>query len=124
MSEYEITEYEAIAQRYIDSWNEQDADKRRALLAEVYTLDATYTDPLAAVTGLDAIDQVVSGAQQQFAGLRFTLGERVDGHHGIARFTWNLGAPGAEALVVGFDVITLDEGRISQVHGFLDKVPA
>ncbi|MBF6170522.1 nuclear transport factor 2 family protein [Nocardia blacklockiae] len=124
MSEYDSNDYRTIAQRYIDAWNEQDADKRRALLAEVYTPDATYTDPLASVTGLDAIDQVIAGAQQQFAGLRFTLGDRVDGHHGIARFTWNLGAPGGEALVVGFDVIALDGGRIAQVHGFLDKVPA
>ncbi|MBF6331367.1 nuclear transport factor 2 family protein [Nocardia transvalensis] len=118
-----MSEYETIARRYIDSWNEQDADKRKALLAEVFTPDATYTDPLAQVGGVEAIDQVIGGAQQQFAGLQFTLGP-VDGHHDIARFTWLLGAPGAEPLVVGFDVIALEGGRIKQVHGFLDKVPA
>ncbi|RDI50905.1 nuclear transport factor 2 family protein [Nocardia mexicana] len=118
-----MSEYDTIAQRYIDSWNEQDADKRKALLEEVYTADATYTDPLAAVAGREAIDQVVAGAQQQFAGLRFTLGDTVDAHHDIARFTWNLGAPDADPLVVGFDVIVVDDGRIRHVHGFLDKVP-
>ncbi|MBB5917066.1 hypothetical protein BJY24_005978 [Nocardia transvalensis] len=118
-----MSEYDTIAQRYIDSWNEQDPGKRQALLAEVYTPGATYTDPLASVVGPAAIDQVIAGAQEQFAGLRFTLGDRVDGHHDIARFTWNLGAPGAEPLVVGFDVIALEDGRIATVHGFLDKVP-
>jgi hypothetical protein len=34
-------------------------------------------------------------------------------------------APDGEALVVGFDVAELDgDGRIRQVLGFLDKVPA
>jgi hypothetical protein len=33
--------------------------------------------------------------------------------------------PGEEATVVGFDVAEVDAaGRISQVLGFLDKVPA
>ncbi|RDI67127.1 nuclear transport factor 2 family protein [Nocardia pseudobrasiliensis] len=117
-----MSEYENIAQRYIDSWNEQDADKRRALLAEVFTPEATYTDPLAQVAGVEAIDQVIAGAQAQFAGLGFSLGP-VDGHNDIARFTWLLGAPGGEPLVIGFDVIVLEGGRVKQVLGFLDKVP-
>ena len=41
------------------------------------------------------------------------------------RFTWGLGPADAEPLVVGFDVVVLDdEGRIDTVLGFLDKVPA
>jgi ketosteroid isomerase-like protein len=119
-----MTRYENIAQRYVDSWNETDADKRLALVVELYTEDATFTDPLVDVAGVAAIDQVLAGAQQQFAGLNFSLGP-VDGHHDIARFTWLLGAPGAaEPLVIGFDVIVLDGDRISGVHGFFDKVPA
>ncbi|MCM6775483.1 nuclear transport factor 2 family protein [Nocardia sp. CDC159] len=118
-----MSEYENIAQRYIDAWNERDADKRGALIAEVFTPEATYTDPLAQVAGAAAIEQVIAGAQQQFPGLEFTLGP-VDGHHDIARFTWLLGAPGAaEPLVIGFDAVALEGGRIKQVLGFLDKVP-
>lgn len=118
-----MSEYENIAQRYIDTWNEQDAGKRRALIDELYTADVAFTDPLVELGGTDAIDAMVAGAQQQFAGLNFGLGP-VDGHHDIARFTWTLGAPGSDPLVVGFDVITLVDGRISRVQGFLDKVPA
>ncbi|MBL1073857.1 nuclear transport factor 2 family protein [Nocardia sp. 2] len=118
-----MSEYESIAQRYIDSWNETDADKRRALIDELYTADVVFTDPLVELVGVEALDAMVAGAQQQFAGLVFGLGA-VDGHHDIARFTWALGAPGAaEPLVVGFDVITVQMGRISRVAGFLDKVP-
>jgi hypothetical protein len=119
-----MTEYQNIAQRYIDSWNETDPAKRRLLVGELYTSDASFTDPLADVVGPDGIDQVMAGAQGQFTGLEFSLGP-VDGHHDIARFTWFLGAPGAEEpLVAGFDVIVLDGEKVKHVHGFLDKIPA
>jgi hypothetical protein len=49
----------------------------------------------------------------------------VDAHHQQARFTWGLGPEGAEPVVIGFDVaVTGEDGRITSVHGFLDKVPA
>lgn len=120
---YPMTEHQTIAQQYIDSWNETDPGKRRLLVEEVYAGDASYTDPLGAVAGHTAIDQLLGAVQQQFAGLQFTLGP-VDGHHDIARFTWSLGHPAEEPLVVGFDVIVVADGKIKQVLGFLDKVPA
>jgi hypothetical protein len=121
---WDMTEHQNIAQRYIDSWNETDPAKRRLIIDELYTSDASFTDPLAEVVGPAGIDQVMAGAQGQFAGLEFSLGP-VDGHHDIARFTWFLGAPGAEEpIVIGFDVIVLDGEKIKHVHGFLDKVPA
>ncbi|MFC7645190.1 hypothetical protein ACFQX6_34520 [Streptosporangium lutulentum] len=71
------------------------------------------------------IDATIGAVQQQFPGLVFTLGGDVDAHHNLARFTWNLGPEGGEAIVVGFDVAVLTEdGRIQTVHGFLDRVPA
>ena len=44
----------------------------------------------------------------------------------IARFGWELIPEGGhESVVVGFDVAVLaEDGRIKQVYGFLDKVPA
>ncbi|MCI4065963.1 nuclear transport factor 2 family protein [Micromonospora sp. R77] len=113
-----------VIDRYIESWNETDPAKRRLLIDEVWAEDGRYTDPLAVVEGREAIAALIGAVQGQFPGLRFGLGP-VDAHHDIARFTWTLGAPGAEPLVVGFDVAVFTaDGRIAQVHGFLDKVPA
>ncbi|MFB9907038.1 nuclear transport factor 2 family protein [Allokutzneria oryzae] len=113
-----------IAARYIEVWNETDAVKRRHLIDELFTEDATYTDPLADVAGRDGIDAVIAGAQQQFAGLVFSVPSPADAHHDIARFTWHLGAPeAAEPLAIGFDVVRLADGRITGVFGFLDRVP-
>jgi SnoaL-like domain len=114
-----------IIKRYLEAWNETDAAARLALVESVWAADGSYTDPLADVRGPDAIAGLIGAAQQQFAGLVFTLGGPVDANHNQARFTWHLGPDGGEPIVIGFDVVVLDSaGQIASVHGFLDKVPA
>ncbi|MFG2054455.1 nuclear transport factor 2 family protein [Micromonospora sp. NPDC048930] len=113
-----------VIDRYLESWNETDPTRRRALIDEVWAEHGRYTDPLAVAEGRDAIDATIAAVQAQFPGLRFSAGP-VDAHHDIARFTWTLGTDDSEPLVVGFDVAVLTEdGRIAAIHGFLDKVPA
>ena len=120
-----MTTYDELAQRYIDTWNETDADARRAAVDQLYTADARYIDPLAAAEGREAIAAMIGAVQEQFAGFVFRLAGPVDGHHNQARFGWELGPAGAEAPIVGFDVAVSDDtGRIQTVLGFLDKVPA
>ncbi|RSN10635.1 polyketide cyclase [Nonomuraea sp. WAC 01424] len=114
-----------LVERYIAAWNETDADALAKAVAELWTEDATYTDPMAEVAGHAGIAAVIEGAQGMFPGLVFTAGEVFDAHHNIARFTWHLGPAGEEPLAVGFDVVELaEDGRIRRVLGFLDKVPA
>jgi hypothetical protein len=113
-----------VIARYLDCWNETDADSRRALIEQVWTADASYIDPMAEAHGRDAINATIAAVQGQFPGFVFTLAGPVDAHHSQARFTWGLGPEGAEPLVIGFDVAVTDgDGRISTVLGFLDKVP-
>lgn len=57
-----------VAGRHIAAWNEPD-DRRRAV-TELWTEDGKYTGPLAAVEGHDAMEAVISGAREQFLGLR------------------------------------------------------
>ncbi|GIG70363.1 nuclear transport factor 2 family protein [Phytomonospora endophytica] len=120
-----MNRYETVAAQYIAAWNETDAGARAALIEKHWADGATYTDPLAAIEGRDAIAAAIGAVQGQFAGLVFSLGGAVDGHHDVVRFTWHLGPAGEEPIVIGFDVAELDaEDRITAVHGFLDKVPA
>ncbi|WP_222854322.1 nuclear transport factor 2 family protein [Fodinicola acaciae] len=115
-----------IAARYIAVWNEKDADARAKAVADLWTEDGGYTDPLAAVRGPEAIAAVIAGAREQFAGFEFRLVDNVDAHHDTVRFGWQLlPASGTESVVDGFDVLALTEdGRIREAYGFLDKVPA
>lgn len=115
----------SIIETYIQAWNETDQQRRRAQIARVFAEDAVYTDPLASVHGYAGIDQLIAGAQSQFAGFRFSLAGPVDAHHEQVRFSWHLGRSEAEdPLVIGFDVAVIKDDRIQCVYGFLDKVPA
>lgn len=119
-----MTFFPELVERYIGAWNEADPDARRKLVDELCTEDARYVDPLVDVTGTAAIDATISLVQAQFAGMEFRLGGPVDAHHDIARFTWHLGPPGGAPIVAGFDVVAIaSDGRMRQIHGFLDKIP-
>lgn len=118
------TPMHALVAAYLDAWNATDPQARRALIERVCAPDVRYVDPLADVTGTEAFDALVAGAQEQFPGMTFTLLGEVDAHHDVCRFQWGLGPAGAEPLVIGFDVAAVTaDGRIATVHGFLDRVP-
>ncbi|MFD0472821.1 nuclear transport factor 2 family protein [Nonomuraea thailandensis] len=80
-----------LVDRYTACWNETDPEARAKAVAELWTEDATYTDPLADVAGHAGIAAVIEGAQGMFPGLVFTAGDLYDAHHHTARFTWHLG---------------------------------
>ncbi|MFI9510769.1 nuclear transport factor 2 family protein [Nocardia sp. NPDC052566] len=112
-----------IVAQYLEAWNTTDPTARKAAITRLFTPTATYTDPLMAVAGHDEIDAGIAAAQAQFAGLTFRLAGPVDAHHNQVRFTWELAPADAPAIVIGFDVATIENARITNVYGFLDKVP-
>ena len=114
-----------LADRYLAAWNETDPAARGAAMADLFADDVSYTDPLVTAEGRDALDATIGVVQQQFPGFVFRLAGPVDAHHDQLRFTWELGPAGQEAPIAGFDVaIVDDDGRITTVLGFLDRVPA
>ncbi|MET9761003.1 nuclear transport factor 2 family protein [Streptomyces sp. NPDC006372] len=118
--------YEDAVARYFEAWNAEDPAAREKAVAAAWTEDGGYTDPLADVSGHEQIAAVIAAAHEQFPGFVFRLSGTVDGHHDIARFSWELvSAADGSAPVAGSDVITLDgQDRIRAVLGFLDRVPA
>ncbi|WP_166345965.1 nuclear transport factor 2 family protein [Phytoactinopolyspora limicola] len=120
-----MTDFAAVVARYIDVWNEADADARQKLADEVFAPAVTYIDPMATAASAQELTALIGAVRGQFQGMRFGLHGSVDGHHNQARFQWTLGPAGAEPLVIGFDVIQLDsDGRVATVLGFLDQVPS
>jgi hypothetical protein len=108
-------------ERYIAMWNETDAGRRRALIAETVTQDAHYVDPLMTGEGIDGIDAMIAAAQSQFPDHSFTLVGGPDAHHEYVRFSWSLGATGGEPVARGTDFATVaGDGRLAAVTGFLE----
>jgi hypothetical protein len=118
-----MTDAATIADRYIAVWNETDQAKRRRLLAQVWTEDGTYQDPLMTGAGHDRIDALIAAVHEQFPGFRFALTGQPDGYGDQIRFSWELGPEGVEGIVKGTDFANLEDGRLKNVFGFLDQVP-
>lgn len=120
-----MTDFHELADRYIQMWNETSDNDRRGIVDDLWARDARYVDPLADVTGRDAIASLVGAVQSQFPDAVFSLRGPIDAHHDQVRFAWGLGAPDQEPAVIGFDVAIVDlSGQLSAVWGFLDKAPA
>jgi SnoaL-like protein len=112
-----------LVESYIAIWNEVEAGARRALIGETWSEDASYTDPLADVSGHAGIDGLVAAVQAQFPGLVFRQLGDVDAHHEFMRFSWEAGPEGAAAIIAGTDVALINDGRLRRVVGFLDLTP-
>ncbi len=85
-----MADIQKVVDDYIATWNETDPERRRALIAETWTEDATYLDPLMSGDGLDGIDAMIAGAQAAYPGHRFELSSGPDLHHDRVRFAWQL----------------------------------
>ena len=114
-----------IVNAYLDTWNARTDAEKKEILERHWSADATYVDPLAEVNGLESIGGIIDAVHTQFPDFVFSLVSEPDSHHAQTRFQWGLGLADAEPIIIGFDVITVDEdGRIRTVVGFLDRVPA
>ncbi|HET6172711.1 MAG TPA: nuclear transport factor 2 family protein [Gaiellales bacterium] len=110
-----------LIDNYIAIWNEPDPERRHRLIAETWSEDASYVDPLMSGEGREGIDAMVATAQGQFPGHRFELAEGPDTHNDRVRFTWRLvPEAGGDAVAVGYDFGALaPDGRLQEVTGFL-----
>ena len=107
---------------YIAAWNETDPERRRQLVAETFSEDARYLDPLMSGEGQDGIAEMIGAAQSQFPGHRFELAYGPDAHNDVVRFAWTLhGADGPVANGVDFGTVA-EDGRLCNVTGFLETV--
>ncbi|MDM0045477.1 nuclear transport factor 2 family protein [Variovorax dokdonensis] len=112
-----------VANDYIALWNETDPQRRLALLAQSWTDDARYVDPLAQASGREGISTLIGAVQARFPGFRFRLLGQPDSHGEHLRFSWELGPQHAGDMIQGTDFAQLSDGRLRSVTGFLDKVP-
>ena len=118
-----MTDLNKIAENYIAAWNETDADRRKARLEAAFTDDVSYRDPIMQGDGHDGVAALIDGVQQRFTGVPLHAQGQPDGFENHIRFSWEFGPEGAPSVIEGTDVGVIEDGRLSKVTGFLDKVP-
>jgi hypothetical protein len=116
-----IADPKTIAEEYIALWNEDDAGRRRRMIADGWSTEARYVDPLMAGDGPEGVASMIDAVRDRFPGHGFVLEGVADGHGPFVRFSWTLGGPDGSRVISGTDMVRLDrEGRIAEVVGFLD----
>jgi hypothetical protein len=123
-SEY-MSSIEQTIDRYVASWNETDAAKRRALVDQSWTSDGVYVDPVLKGESPAEIADAIGAVQGQFPGLRMRLAGPIDVHHERARFNWAfVPAGGEQPVVAGIDFATFStDGKLQSITGFIDLMP-
>jgi hypothetical protein len=111
-----------LIDRYIATWNETDAPRRRALIADTWSEGASYVDPMLEGQGHDGIDTMIVAVQERFPGHRFRRTGEVESHHDRVRFTWDLAPEHGEPVARGTDFgIVASDNRLRSITGFFDQ---
>jgi hypothetical protein len=106
-----------------DVFGENDPQRRRAVIDEIYTEDVVFCDPnKGAYRGRDEIDRiagVIKATHPDFSYQPIAEPEEVgDG----GRVPWVSGRPGEAPAYAGTDFIIVREGRIAAIYLFFDKL--
>lgn len=114
-----------VIDRYIAMWNETDPERRRRIIASLWTDQCSHVDPATEVDGQAGIEGLVSTVQERFPGHRFRRTSEADGHHDHIRFSWELAPPAGPPVMRGTDfaAVAEDGRRLRRVTAFFDPLP-
>ena len=126
MTDITARDHSMTVDLYLEAWNEEDAVRRGQLVAQAWSPDGHYVDPLLEAAGHEAVAGMAAAVHSQVPGHRFVRTSAVDAHHDRVRFGWQLTAPDGAVAVAGIDVGELaGDGRLLSITGFFgDLTPA
>jgi alpha/beta hydrolase fold len=97
-------------------FNERNAGRRAAMINTIYSPDVRWTDDEGSTVGREALDAKATALQSQMQGLVFTKAGPVYETLGLGYMAFELGPPGGEPVVCGFDVAVVHNGLISELY--------
>jgi hypothetical protein len=109
-----------IVDAYLACWNAPDHESRAQTLGEAWHDDARSVDPLAEVTGVAEIAEMMAGVQAQMPGHRFEQRGAVRAHHDVVHWGWAMCTADGTEVLTGIDTAVVREGRIVSLYGFFD----
>lgn len=109
----------AVVDLYCQCWNEALPESRRALLEQIWSEDATYTDPTIHLVGVDQLNQHIGVVLEQSSGSRIVRTSEVDFHNSVLRFSWHKELSSGVILPEGTDFGEIGEnGMLTRIVGF------
>src|SRR6266446_4560191 len=120
-----MTNVSEFVDRYVNIWNEPDAERRRQTIRELWQEDARHLARTLEAVGHAGIETRVKNAYEKWVkekGNIFRLRDGVDSHHDTIKLRWEmLPAAGGEVISIGFDFLVLGgDGRIRTGYQFIE----
>jgi hypothetical protein len=107
-----------------DVFGENDPERRRAVIDEIFTEDCVFYDPNKGVhRGRDEIDRIAGAIKETQPDFRYQPISEPEELGDGGRVKWVSGRPGAAPAYAGTDFIIVRDGRIAAVYLFFDKLP-
>ena len=141
--ETRTNEAEQLADRYLALWNEADPERRRRMIAELWTEDGRHflqppqeiraiaAQPGIGLTailearGYEEIEARVASAYEHWVGsegLSFRGRDDAERLGDVVKFHWEAVSPDGEVTGVGLDVLVLGaDGRIERDYTFVES---
>lgn len=96
-------------------FGERDAERRRAVARNLYAEDVRFVDPEETVVGVEALLAKAGGLLEGAPGFVFAEDGPVYGSGGRLALAWTFGPEGGAPAARGIDVLTVVEGRVTEV---------
>lgn len=100
-------------------FDERDADRRAAAVAETYAVDVVWHEPDGLIKGRDALAARAAELQAQSPGWVFQPAGPVSVNDELGHLGFQFGPPGAEPVVTGMDVARCQDGKIVELWTFV-----
>lgn len=114
------TQVQAIIEKHLILWNEQDKSKRKKIMTEIYAPDIEMVDRHFVAKGREQVDSFITGLQKKSPDFRFSHSKPIDTHHNIARMYWQVGNAAHPAAVNGMDFFVLENGKVKKLYVFVE----
>ena len=114
---------EQLWRRYSATWF-LPPEERSIELPACVTEDVSYLDPMAPAEGIDGLSEYMEGFRHAVPGARFEIID-VRHHHDRSLARWQLRAADGNVAQTGTSAANhATDGRLAQITGFFDEVPA
>ena len=104
-------------------FNEQNGERRRAALKELYAEDALFSDHFGRSIGHAAIDAAVAKLYERLPGFVFKEHGEPQVLEDAGRIRWQFGPASEPEKILGMDFVIVKDGKIAAIYVFLDSEP-
>jgi len=106
-----------------DVFGENDPERRRAAIDEIFIEDCVFYEPKGVYRGRDEIDRIAGVIKATHPDFEYQPLFPPEELGDAGRIRWVSGTPGKPAAYAGTDFIVARNGRIASVYLFFDNLP-